>query len=89
VRTKIYKKNEAQVVELSMSVWSGVVAVVKLNEVDELVISALKSSDTGLTLAEIAEKTGAPEKKVFKTLRKLFENEMVNCVNRRYRLINR
>ena len=63
--------------------------MVKLNKIDELVISTLKSADKGLTLAEIAEKTGEPEKKVFKALRKLFENKMVNCENRQYKLINR
>jgi DNA-binding IclR family transcriptional regulator len=63
--------------------------MVKLNEVDELVLSTLKSSDMGLTLGEIAEKIGASEKKVFRALRKLFESEMVECENRRYRLVNR
>jgi DNA-binding transcriptional regulator GbsR (MarR family) len=61
--------------------------VVKLNKVDELVVSALKGSNDGLTLAEIAEKTGESEKKVFKSLRKLFENEMTECRNRKYMLI--
>jgi len=65
------------------------VVMVKLNKVDELVISTLKSADKGLTLAEIAEKTGESEKKVFKALRKLFENKMINCENRQYRLTNR
>jgi len=65
------------------------IVVVKLNKVDEFVVSTLKSADKGLTLAEIAEKTGESEKKVFKTLRKLFENEMVDCQNRQYRLTNR
>jgi DNA-binding IclR family transcriptional regulator len=63
--------------------------MVKLNKFDELVVSTLKSADKGLTLAEIAEKTGESEKKVFKVLRKLFENEMVECQNRQYRLTNR
>ena len=63
--------------------------VTKLNKVDELVISTLKTVDKWLTLAEIAEKTGESEKKVFKALRKLFENEIVNCENRRYKLVNR
>ena len=63
--------------------------MVKLNKIDELVVSTLKSADKGLTLAEITQKTGESEKKVFKTLRKLFENEMVECENRRYRLVNR
>jgi predicted transcriptional regulator len=58
--------------------------VVKLNKVDELVVSTLKDNYKGLTLAEIAEKTGESEKKVFKSLRKLFENEMVECQNRKY-----
>jgi len=65
------------------------IAMVKLNKVDELVVSTLKSADKPLTLAEIAERTGESEKKVFKTLRKLFENEMVDCGNKRYRLTNR
>jgi len=62
--------------------------MVKLNKVDELVVSTLKSAGRGLTLAEIAEKTGETEKKVYKALRKLFENEMVDCQNRQYKLIN-
>jgi len=61
--------------------------VVTLNKLDELVISTLKNSDKELTLAEIAEKIGESEKKVFKSLRKLFENEMVDCQNRRYKLV--
>jgi len=63
--------------------------MVKLNKVDELVISTLKSADKGLTLADIAEKVGESEKKVFRALRKLFENEIVSCENRRYKLVNR
>jgi len=63
--------------------------MVKLNKVDELVVSTLKSAGKGLTLTEIAERTGESEKKVFKTLRKLFENEMINCENRQYKLVNR
>jgi DNA-binding transcriptional regulator GbsR (MarR family) len=62
------------------------IAVVKLNKIDELVISALKASEKGLTLAEIVEKTGESGKKVFKSLRKLFENEMIECENRQYKI---
>jgi uncharacterized membrane protein len=65
------------------------VVIVKLNKVDELVISTLKSAGKGLALAEIAEKTGESEKKVYKALRKLFENEMIECQNRQYKLVNR
>jgi len=61
----------------------------KLNKVDELVVSTLRSSDKGLTLAEIAERAGESEKKVFRSLRKLFENEMIDCQNRQYKLTNR
>ncbi len=59
----------------------------KLNKVDEHVVSALKAEAGGLTLDELSEKTGEASKKVFKSLRKLFENEMVDCMNRKYRLL--
>jgi predicted transcriptional regulator len=65
-----------------------VVEVVKLNKVDEIVVSTLKSAGKGLTLKEIAEKSGETEKKVFKSLRKLFENEVIVCENHQYRLTN-
>lgn len=58
----------------------------KLNKIDERVVSALKDSNGGLTLDEISEKTGETAKKVFKSLRKLFENEMISCENRKYKL---
>jgi predicted transcriptional regulator len=64
------------------------IVMVKLNKTDELVISALKNAEKGLTLAEIADRTGESEKKVFKALRKLFENEMIDCENRQYKLAN-
>lgn len=64
------------------------VVMVKLNKVDELVISALKDATKGLTLAEIAEKTGESGKKVFKSLRKLFENELISCENHKYNLVS-
>jgi uncharacterized membrane protein len=64
------------------------VVMVKLNKVDEAVVATLKSAGKGLTLAEIAEKSGESEKKVFKSLRKLFENEMIGCENRQYKLIS-
>jgi uncharacterized membrane protein len=64
------------------------VAVVKLNKVDEVVVSTLKNAGKGLTLKEIVEKCGETEKKVFKSLRKLFENEIIGCENHQYHLIN-
>jgi DNA-binding IclR family transcriptional regulator len=62
--------------------------MVKLNKIDEQVVELLKSSKEALTLVEIAEKTGQSEKKIFKILRKLFENELIDTENRRYRLRN-
>jgi len=66
----------------------GMVAVAKLNKVDEAVVSTLKNAGKGLTLKEIAERCGETDKKVFKSLRKLFENEMIDCENHQYRLLN-
>jgi len=62
--------------------------MVKLNKVDEAVVATLKSAGKGLTLTEIAEKSGESEKKIFKSLRKLFENKMIDCENRQYKLIS-
>jgi predicted transcriptional regulator len=65
-----------------------VVVVAKLNKVDEVVVSTLKNAGKGLTLKEIAEKSGETEKKIFKSLRKLFENDVIECENHQYRLTN-
>jgi len=59
----------------------------KLNKVDEQVIALLKNSPAGLALQEIADQTGQPAKKIFRSLRKLFENEMVDCNARKYTLL--
>lgn len=64
----------------------GMMTVAKLNKVDEVVVSTLKGASKGLTLREISEKSGETEKKVFKSLRKLFENEVIECENHQYRL---
>jgi len=56
---------------------------------EDLVVSTLESSDEGLTLAEIAERVGQSEKKVFKILRKLFNKGIIDSENRRYKLANR
>lgn len=57
----------------------------KLNKNDKLVLEALKDGE--LTLQEIADKTDIPSKKVFKILRKLFENELIDTKARKYRLL--
>jgi predicted transcriptional regulator len=54
-------------------------------KLDEDVVSLLKNSSP-LTLAEIAEKLGKPEKAVYKTLKRLFEKQLIDCVNRKYSL---
>jgi len=61
-------------------------AMVKLNKTDNLVMNALKTEGKELTLQEIVDKTGEKPKKVFKSLRKLFENELVETSARKYTL---
>jgi predicted transcriptional regulator len=58
----------------------------KLNKMDESVIAALKEGKE-LTLAEITDQSGQPSKKVFKSLRKLFEAEIIDSNERKYKLI--
>jgi DNA-binding IclR family transcriptional regulator len=57
-----------------------------MGKLEEVVIAALKDSGEALTLAEIAEKIGQPEKKVFAELRSLFEKGLIDTENRRYKL---
>ncbi len=58
----------------------------KLNKVDEKVVATLQSEGKELTLQELTDKTGEPSKKVFRSLRKLFENEVVSTQARKYKL---
>ena len=59
----------------------------KLNKVDEAVVKTLKAEGKELTLQEITEKSGQTSKAVFKSLRKLFENEMIDTNARKYKLL--
>jgi predicted transcriptional regulator len=59
--------------------------MVKLNKNDKLVLETLKEGKE-LSLQEIADKTDQPPKKVFKSLRKLFENELITTNARKYKL---
>ncbi|MCL1977448.1 MAG: hypothetical protein FWG55_05010 [Candidatus Bathyarchaeota archaeon] len=59
----------------------------KLNKTDEAVVKILKAEGKELTLQEITDKSDQPSKKVFKSLRKLFENEMIDTNARKYRLL--
>jgi DNA-binding IclR family transcriptional regulator len=63
------------------------VVMMKLNKVDEAVVKTLKAEGKGLSLQEITDKSGQPSKKVFKSLKKLFEHEMVDTQARKYRLL--
>ena len=60
--------------------------MVKLNKTDEQVIAALKGA-AELTLQELTDKTGESSKKVFRSLRKLFENELIDTKARKYRFL--
>ncbi len=59
----------------------------KLNKVDESIIKTLKAEGKELSLQELADKTGEPQKKIFKSLKKLFEHEMVDTKARKYKLL--
>jgi DNA-binding Lrp family transcriptional regulator len=59
----------------------------KLNKIDEKVVSTLQVEGRELTLQELVDKTGETSKKVFRSLRKLFENEVVSTQARKYKLI--
>ncbi|MDR0461643.1 MAG: hypothetical protein LBH62_09545 [Nitrososphaerota archaeon] len=61
--------------------------MMKLNKVDEAVVKTLKVEGKELTLQEITDKSGQTSKAVFKSLRKLFENGMVDTNARKYKLL--
>ena len=61
--------------------------MVKLNKVDEKVVATLQAEGKELTLQELTDKTGEPSKKVFRSLRKLFENEIISTIARKYKLV--
>lgn len=61
--------------------------MVKFNKTDKLVLEILKGGE--LTLQEIVDKTGEKPKKIFKVLRKLFENELIDTKARKYKLISK
>jgi len=59
----------------------------KLNKTDEKVVNTLiAEGNKELTLQDLTEKTGESSKKVFRSLRKLFENELVSTQARKYKL---
>jgi DNA-binding IclR family transcriptional regulator len=58
----------------------------KLNKVDEKVFQTLKADGKELTLQELSDKTGEPCKKVFRSLKKFFEQEIIETKARKYSL---
>ena len=59
----------------------------KLNKTDEKVVKTLQTENKELTLQEIADISGETPKKVFRSLRKLFENEIVSTQAHKYKLV--
>lgn len=54
-----------------------------LGKTEDKVVEVLqKSAGKPMTLVEIAEQVGVPPKKVFKSLRKLFEANTIECDNK-------
>ena len=58
--------------------------VLLVGKLDEPVLELLQNSSQPLTLAEIAQKLGKPEKAVFRALRSLFEKGMIDAKGRQY-----
>ena len=61
-------------------------SVIEVAKLDEEIVSLLKESGVPMTLKEIAAKVGKPQKAVFKALKRLFEKEKIECIDRRYGL---
>jgi DNA-binding Lrp family transcriptional regulator len=59
-----------------------------MGKLDEDVVALLKDSPP-LSLVEIADRLGKPEKAVFRALRKLFEKETINCQDHKYTLVEK
>jgi DNA-binding Lrp family transcriptional regulator len=64
-----------------------VIVMAKLNKTDEKIVAALRAEGKELSLQELSDKTGETSKKTFRSLRKLFENEIVSTQGRKYKLI--
>ena len=57
----------------------------KLNKIDEKVVAALRGNKE-LTLQDLSNQTGETCKKIFRSLKKLFEHEIVSTQARKYKL---
>jgi len=60
--------------------------MVKLNKTDEKIVATLKTEGKELTLQELTDKTGESSKKIFRSLKKLFEHEIISTQARKYKL---
>jgi transcription initiation factor IIE alpha subunit len=86
VRIRLWKVFNAQGYNVR---YSNVTEELFVPKPEDLVLAQLKESKTGLTLNEIAEKTGQTPKKVFRALRKLYEAELIDCEEHKYTARNR
>lgn len=50
-----------------------------MGKAEDQIVDAMQKSGRPMTLVEIAEQLGKPPKKVYSSLRKLFEKGIVNC----------
>ncbi len=57
-----------------------------MGKLESQIVSALQNSDKPLTISEIALQIDASEKKVYRSLRKLFAKGKIDGNNRRYKL---
>ena len=60
--------------------------MVKLNKTDEKIVATLKTEGKELSLQELAAKSGETPKKIFRSLKKLFEQEIISTQARKYKL---
>jgi DNA-binding Lrp family transcriptional regulator len=59
----------------------------KLNKTDEKVVATLQAEGKELSLQELSDKSGETPKKIFRSLKKLFENEIISTQARKYKLL--
>jgi len=57
-----------------------------MGKLEKRIISVLENANEELSLNEIAERAEESPKKVFKALRKLFQQEKIVSQNQRYKL---
>lgn len=53
-----------------------------MGKIHKQIVSLLKESGKPMSLTEVADQVGKPEKSVFKALRKLFSDGEIECDNK-------